>query len=821
MAVLVTLVVAPASEAASAQNRYTLANGCFALKPRAPASFVAKAGDGYRAAAPSTGAAEPFFMKATALGKYMLYGRERDYLAGTAQNGVESAAQVSQLANWKVEEAGSGSFRLVLGAAGSRVLAATGPGGALALADRGAAGNAGLFTFTKAAGCAPFPEVEVSAQGLPRKGSTSYTGTRGLVDAHIHWMAYEFLGGRAHCGKPWSEFGVEQALVDCPDHYPGNGGAAVLENVLFGNPVRMHDPVGWPTFKDWPHYQSLTHEQTYYRWVERAWLGGLRVYVNLLVDNAVLCELYPYKQNSCNEMDSVRLQARRIRQLEDYVDAQAGGPGKGFFRIVTDPFQAREVINDGKLAVILGIENSKLFDCGLNNDRPECDRRQIDRQLDEVYKLGVRDMELVNKFDNALAGVAGDSGQTGVAVNTANKYETGKFWQMDTCSDDQPEVNDREQITADGRNQDALAGNAFNAFAPPGTAPVYPAAPHCNTRGLSELGEYTLRRMIDKKMIIDPDHMSVLARKQTLAYVEAKRYSGFVSSHSWSTPDALPRIYKMGGFITPYAGSSTGFVNKWRNTRQMRSGKYYFGFGYGADMNGFGAQGGPRTGAKNPVTYPFKSFDGSVTLYRQRSGQREFDINKDGVAHYGLYPDWIEDLRKIAGNQIVEDMARGSEAYLHMWERAEGVRNQACRSRRGRFSRRGLGLAKLGRGPEAFLRGAGQPSARKGRVYRYCVDRRPKRKVVAVFTRAKKVGLIASTAIGHTTAGHIGPGDRSRRLRGKTRRFGKAYRIRRAGSRRIVYRVRKGRIRYVAVATRSVAKSPRRLRAYLRLAGLR
>ena len=810
------------AEAASAKTRFSLANGCFALRPRSPASFVAKSGDGYRASAGSAGAAEPIFMKATALGKYMLYGKQGDYVAGTAQNGVESAAQVGPLANWKIEEAGSGSFRLILGAAGNRVLSASGPGGALTLAARGAAGNAGLFTFTKTGGCASFPEVEISAQGLPRKGTTSYTETRGLVDAHIHWMAFEFLGGRAHCGRPWHEFGVEKALVDCDDHYPANGGAAVLENVLFGgSPARMHDPVGWPTFKDWPHHESLTHEQTYYKWVERAWMGGLRVYVNLLVDNAVLCEIYPYKQNSCNEMDSVRLQARRIRELEDYVDAQSGGPGKGFFRIVTNPFQAREVINDGKLAVILGIENSKLFDCGLSNDRPECDRKQIDRQLDEVYKLGVRDMELVNKFDNALAGVAGDSGSTGAAVNGANKVETGKFWHMETCSDGHAHVHDKNQLTADGEDRDALVGNGFNAFAPAGTLPVYPAAPHCNTRGLSDLGEYTIRQMVKRKMIVDPDHMSVIARKQTLAVLEAEKYSGVVSSHTWSTPDAIPRIFKLGGFVTPYAGSSTSFVDQWKEFKPMRSKKHYFGFGYGADMNGFGSQGGPRTGAKNPVTYPFKSFDGSVTFSRQKSGQRLFDINKDGVAHYGLYPDWLKDLEQIAGKQIIADMARGSEAYLHMWERAVGVRNQACRSRRGRFSRRGLGLARLGLGPEAFLRRAGQPAARKGRVYRYCVDRRPKRKVVAVFTRGGKVGLVATTAIGHTTAGHVGAGDRSGRLRGKTKSFGKAYRIRRAGSRRIVYRVRKGRIRYVVVATKTVAKSPKRLRAFLRLAGLR
>ncbi len=139
------------------------------------------------------------------------------------------------------------------------------------------------------------------------------------------------------------------------------------------------------------------------------------MFVNLLVDNAQLCEVYPYRQegNDCNEMNA-RAAARRagLRELENYIDAQYGGPGKGWFRIVKNPFEARKVINEGKLAVVMGIEISKLFDCGVYNDAPDpgCDTAQIDRQLDEVYRLGVRDMELVNKFDNALSGVAGDGG---------------------------------------------------------------------------------------------------------------------------------------------------------------------------------------------------------------------------------------------------------------------------------------------------------------------------------------------------------------------------------------------------------------------------
>ena len=79
------------------------------------------------------------------------------------------------------------------------------------------------------------------------------------------------------------------------------------------------------------------------------------------------------------------------------------------------------------------------------------------------------------------------------------------------------------------------------------------------------------------------------------------------------------------------------------------------------------------------MRYPFRSFDGSTKLVQQRSGERVFDINIDGVAHYGLYPDWIEDLRMQAGDRIIRDMGRGAEAYLQMWERAERDRGRALR----------------------------------------------------------------------------------------------------------------------------------------------
>ena len=114
------------------------------------------------------------------------------------------------------------------------------------------------------------------------------------------------------------------------------------------------------------------------------------------------------------------------------------------------------------MAVVLGIEVSELFNCSHHDYEPDCNKDDIDRQLDEVYKLGVRDMELVNKFDNALAGVAGDGGATGPVINSGNKYETDTFWDFETC---QTTEGDKEQPALP---RDVLIGNGLAALLPPG-----------------------------------------------------------------------------------------------------------------------------------------------------------------------------------------------------------------------------------------------------------------------------------------------------------------------------------------------------------------
>jgi microsomal dipeptidase-like Zn-dependent dipeptidase len=650
--------------AAGAVDIYAYANGCYALRDANTDRFVVRDALGYAATAPTAAAATPFRMQATALGRYLLYGPDRGMPSAGALDAVSPTDSPGPAADWRVADDG-GTLSLTNVSTGKDLGVAL---GRLVQVDS----TAPRWSLAPADGCATFPEVEVDVTGKPFKGPNSKARVRGFLDDHIHLGAFEFLGGRFHCGRPWSPYGVTVALRDCVDHYP-DGSAAVVENFLAtGSPVGTHSPEGWPSFAGWPRDESLTHEGTYWKWIERAWRSGLRIMVNDLVENRALCELYPYKQNNCNEMASAFKQAEDMYDLQDYIDAQFGGPGKGFFRIVKSPTEARKVINDGKLAVVLGVEESEVLDCGQFEDIPKCTPEQIDAELDRLQAVGVRSLFPIHKFDNALGGVKFDSGATGVLVNTGNKYATGKWWAADHC-DDPDHDNEPTNPTGD------YAELMYQLFGPvltqplfQGQLPVYPPAPLCNPKGLTPLGEYVIRSMMRRGMIIETDHMSMRARRDTLSILEAANYHGVISSHSWGDPGSQKRIGNLGGVVGPITTQANSFAADWREARADRNPNYFFGTGFGSDINGLHAQPVPRpNAAQNPVQYPFRSFDGGSIIDRQHSGTRVYDINTDGVDHYGLYPDWIEDLRKIAGSQIVDDMANGAEAYLQMWARAE------------------------------------------------------------------------------------------------------------------------------------------------------
>jgi hypothetical protein len=155
---------------------------------------------------------------------------------------------------------------------------------------------------------------------------------------------------------------------------------------------------------------------------------------------------------------------------------------------------------------------------------------------------------------------------------------------------------------------------------------------------------------------------------------ERRRYP-LVSSHTntggeW-TPEQLDRLYALGGVSSATPETAPALVEKILRLRRPGAGWRGRSVALGSDTGGFAALPGPREDQGPRLRYPFASFDGRVEFKRQRTGERVYDLNRDGVPHYGLFADLIADAeRQPRGRRALRSLFGSAEAYLRMWERA-------------------------------------------------------------------------------------------------------------------------------------------------------
>ncbi len=485
----------------STLNRYQMANQCWAIYSHEAKAYLQGGQNGYTATAAKPAEAEPFYLKPTALGKYLLFPTNRQLLTITAAAGGIGGVpteRANDLAEWTIKVVGdttdypptpayhqeptpaavahylqfrdggdpnlqADAFSIAPTALTSEgtpdefrqnggdqlgAQLALGPQGYLTLGPAGDSAGFGFAPLDPGA-CAHFPEAESNFTGTPFKGSPGQP-VKGHVDAHVHISATEFLGGAEH-GRPYHKFGVQHALPNCEQTHGPQGSRDLVGN-LFTMDTDGHDTAGYPHFNEWPAARMLTHEAIYWKWLERSWAGGLRVIVNDLVDNQTLCEIQSANSNqpvqNCNEMDNAGRQAGTMYGMMDYIDAQYGGRGEGFFQIVHDSARAREVIEDGKAAVILGIEISNLFDCTVNynparqlpphkepmtvteaegmgmllENRYGCSPESLDLSMQRAWGWGVRQLITIHEFDNAFGG---NGIFDGLVLNLGNRENSG------------------------------------------------------------------------------------------------------------------------------------------------------------------------------------------------------------------------------------------------------------------------------------------------------------------------------------------------------------------------------------------------------------
>jgi microsomal dipeptidase-like Zn-dependent dipeptidase len=515
------------------------------------------------------------------------------------------------------------------------------------------------------------PEPGTGASGRAFSGTAKDGSVLGFADDHVHITANLRAGGRVISGKPFDPRGVAAALGDDARDHGADGSGDVVGNLLRGeSPTAPHDTGGWPTFAGWPTHDTLTHQQTYWVWLKRAWQAGLRLVVAQTVEDDELCRVQKRRSHSCSEPVAIAQQVRVLRGLQRYVDARSGGRGHGFFRLVYGPRQARRVIERGKLAVVIGVESSNPFGCRLKAGRATCDARDVDRGLAAYHRLGIRTLFIAHWFDNAFAGAALEGGLKGAFINAMNRLETGHYLRVAAC----PLPGQGEQAVAAPKAAIDLLAPFFNGVSALSDVPVpaYPAGKRCNARGLTRLGAHLVRRMMRMHVIIEADHMSEPARDRVLKLTAARHYpvlSGHNGTGGAWTARELRQLYRSGGVAASTLDTAPQLIRSIDALGRFGRGRKDFGVPLGSDVGGFASLPGPSTSG-GPLEYPFKSFLGDVTFRRQRTGTRTFDLNADGVAHYGLVADLLADVqRRPGGRHALGLLFHGAESYLRMWQR--------------------------------------------------------------------------------------------------------------------------------------------------------
>jgi len=686
-----------AAQIAAAQNSvHELAQGCYAIQSSANGKYMNRFHQGglvdnglsYQFKATSAASAAHFYLKPTSYFHYMLTDQDGRYLASHLPNEVSAGRYAGKFAQWRVggQYQTDGSYRYSFHGIGLNKVLRHNYGGLGWYANGGAyvldilnpanANSETGFNLVAQNDCKPFPEADLNVDESVSQASDVNAPVRGAIDPHTHITSYEFMGGKFLHGEPFSPWGIETALRDSAEIHGPDGALDIIGNLMgFDNLDNRYDTAGYPDFPAWPASKSLSHMQYYYKWVERAHKGGLKMMVSLLVENEVLCNVQKtvnpaswINPNNCQTSKSIDLQIQRLNEMQTYIDAQQGGPGKGFFRLVSTPAQARQVIADGKMAILMGIEASELFDCGI---RDYCTKETIEAQLQKVYSAGVRTMYPTHRFDNQFGGARQEDG----FINVGQWLATGRFFETEAC--------DAETRGRNFTSGFPLIGNVpvikdiLNVI---GLNPVYDETqPLCNRHGLSDLGVYLINRMIDMGMIIEMDHMSTKTANAVMDIVKSRNYSGVISGHSWlnSAADGSPHavqkgIATQGGVLAPYNSPSTslqGGIDRYLTLYEATP--FLNAVPFSTDMGGIGHQAPARDdAATNPLLYPFITEEG-IEINKQTTGNRTFDLNNEGLAHYGLVADHIQDIREQTPARIYDSVMNSAEAYLQMWERAE------------------------------------------------------------------------------------------------------------------------------------------------------
>ena len=377
-------------------------------------------------------------------------------------------------------------------------------------------------------------------------------GLWGFADLHVHLMAHLAFGGRMFWGQPYDpervgDAAMATALASCE---PAHGG------LLNPNMELLHAPGGgWPDFAVWPRFTTLAHQQVYVDWLYRAYQGGLRLICGLAVNNEVLSSRFGVA-GAGDDMAAVTSQIAAMKEMVATVERQAGGPAHAWLQIAYSPEEARDIIANNRLAMILGVEVDSLGNWRRFEDLhviagqdPDAPRRLIAQLLDELHALGIRQITPLHMTNNAFGGTAiymrlldaTNLVLTGRHYKVEDGWHTGVRYRLDLDGAGHPTETIGRMLALQGERLSPERGQQrgsllhrlpiIKGLVQALERPTFTGG-HVNAFGLTRYGVILIEELMARGMIIDIDHMSQKTTDLVLALAEGYEYP-LICSHAW------------------------------------------------------------------------------------------------------------------------------------------------------------------------------------------------------------------------------------------------------------------------------------------------
>ena len=440
-------------------------------------------------------------------------------------------------------------------------------------------------------------------------------------------------------------------------------------------------------------------------------LAGLNLAVVSLLHFRSLCTLLR-RADGLGRPEGLPAGCEDGPQLEAQARAAAAWAARNhrWAGLARSPAEARSLIAEGRLAIVLSVEASDLMD---DPDRP------VDEQLDALWALGVRVVQPVHEYDHRFAG----------AAPVASAFGALQWWR--TRAD--PRAQDpRAPGHAAARR---AAADAWEDRARPGRHPValsaaamllhlaWPRGPsgfrcgpegraRCfdaegrwtgarNALGLTDEGRALLDGLRRRGMVLDIAHLSHRAIEEADAHLPEG--VPWIHSHALPAaalraptehhqpPDLLARTARRGGMIglrtgdDPLRPGLPGEVGAWLDGVDcggtaaalaalidgLATELPALGLAWGTDLNGFINQAQP-TGQLRPLRDGLRPCAAAVPSFGS-------EVQRRGLAHIGLLPALQLEARAAAAEvgpapaAAVDAMGWGAERFLRVWEGAGGA----------------------------------------------------------------------------------------------------------------------------------------------------